>query len=187
MARELGSGIIVLQGDALDRELLEEAQVGRAETIVAVTNDDETNIFVSVLAKQAGCSRAITLVNKRTYEGLIPTLGIDAVVSPSAVTISSVLRHVRRGSITALYTLREDFGEVIEADITAASRLLRAPLGMLGLPPGMRIGAVVRDGVALVPDDDTQLQEGEQVVALVTYSYLRLAEAWLGAEQGRKR
>lgn len=187
VARELGSGIIVLQGDALDRDLLDEAQVGRAETVVAVTNDDETNIFVSVLAKQAGCRRAITLVNKRTYEGLIPTLGIDAVVSPSAVTISSVLRHVRRGSITALYTLREDFGEVIEADITAASRLLRAPLGMLGLPPGMRIGAVVRDGVAFVPNDDTQLQEGDQVIALVTYSYLRLAEAWLGAEQGRKR
>lgn len=187
VARDLGAGVVVLQGDALDRQLLDEAQVGQAETIVAVTNDDETNIFVSVLAKQAGCKRAITLVNKRSYEDLIPTLGIDAVVSPSAVTISSVLRHVRRSAISALYTLREDFGEVIEAEITDQSRLLRGPLGHLNLPPGMRIGAVVRAGEAFVPDENTELQIGDQIVALVTYSYLRLAEALLGAPQGRFR
>ena len=186
IARELGDGVIVLQGDALDRDLLSEARIGAAETIVAVTNDDETNIFVSVLAKQAGCKRAITLVNKRSYEALIPTLGIDAVVSPSAVTISTVLRHVRRGTISALHTLREDFGEVIEAEVTDQSRLLSGPLGHVGLPPGMRIGAVVRDGEAFIPDDETRLQQGDQIIALVTYSYLKYAEALLGGG-GRAR
>lgn len=184
-ARELGGASIVLQGDALDRDLLGEAQAGSAETIVAVTHDDETNIFVSVLAKQAGCKRTITLVNKRTYESLIPTLGIDAVVSPSAVTISTVLRHVRHGSILALYTLREDFGEVVEAEISPESRLLRRPIGELGLPTGMKIGAVVRDSQVVIPGPDTQLQAGDHVVALVTYSHLRLAEALLGASRGR--
>lgn len=183
VARMLGSGCVVLKGDALDRELLQEAQIGTAETIVAVTNDDETNIFASVLAKQAGCQRAITLVNKRSYESLIPTLGIDAVVSPSAVTISTVLRHVRHGAISALYTLREDFGEVVEAQIAAESRLTRRPLGQLGLPGGMKIGAVIRNGEALVVNDDTRIEAGDLVVALVTYSHLRLAEALLGARK----
>lgn len=183
-ARELGGSIVVLQGDALERTLLE-AQAGLAETIVAVTNDDETNIFVSVLAKQAGCKHAITLVNKRSYEGLIPTLGIDAVVSPSAVTISTVLRHVRHGAISALYTLREDFGEVVEAKLAAGSTLLRRPIDQLGLPQGMKIGAVVRNGEAMIPQGDTQFEEGDLVVVLVTYSYLRLAEALLGTARGR--
>ncbi|EFE0813760.1 Trk system potassium transporter TrkA (plasmid) [Pseudomonas marginalis] len=182
---ELGAGVIVLHGDALDQAILEEAQTGLAETIVAVTNDDETNIFASVLAKRVGCKRAITLINKRNYEALTPTLGIDAVVSPSAVTISTVLRHVRRGSIAALHTLREDFGEVIEAEITEESRLIRRPLNELGLPPGMRIGAIVRDGEVLIPHPDTQLRAGDHIVALVTYSYLRLAEALLGARRQR--
>jgi trk system potassium uptake protein TrkA len=181
VSRELGGAVIVLSGDALDRELLDEAQAGLAETIVAVTNDDETNIFVSVLAKQAGCRRAITLVNKRSYEALIPTLGIDAVVSPSAVTISTVLRHIRRGAIAALYTLREDFGEVLEAEIPADSRLLRRPMDQLGLPPGMKIGGVIREGEVIIPAPEFQLRAGDHVVALVTYSYLRLAEALLGA------
>ncbi len=181
VSNELGGSSVVLHGDALDGVLLEDAQAGLAETIVAVTNDDETNIFSSVLAKQAGCKRAITLVNKRTYETLIPTLGIDAVVSPSAVTISTVLRHMRRGSIVALYTLREDFGEVIEAEITEDSRLLLRPIDQLGLPRGMKIGAVVRDGEVMIPRGDTQLKVGDHVVALVTYSYLQFAEALLGA------
>lgn len=182
---ELGSGVIVLHGDALDQEMLEEAQTSLAETIVAVTNDDETNIFASVLAKQVGCKRAITLVNKRNYEALTPALGIDAVVSPSAVTISTVLRHVRRGSIAALHTLREDFGEVVETELTEESRLLRRPLGKLGLPPGMRIGMVVRDKQVIIPTAETQLLVGDHIVALVTYSYLRLAEALLGTRRDR--
>lgn len=185
VSQELGGGVIVLQGDALDRQLLEEAQAGLAETIVAVTNDDETNIFTSVLAKQAGCKRAITLVNKRSYETLIPTLGIDAVVSPSAVTISTVLRHVRRGAISALYTLREDFGEVVEAEIDEGSRLLRLPLEQLGLPKGMKIGAVVRDGKVLFPQADFRFAVGDHVIALVTYSYLKLAEALFGVTGGK--
>lgn len=182
---ELGAGVIVLHGDALDRAMLDEAQIGLAETIVAVTNDDETNIFASVLAKQAGCKRAITLINKRNYEALTPSLGIDAVVSPSAVTISTVLRHVRRGSIAALHTLREDFGEVIEAELTSESRLVRRPIGELGLPPGMKIGAVVRDGQVIIPQATTQLLVGDHIVALVTYSYLRLVEALLGTQRER--
>ena len=99
---------------------------------------------------------------------------------PSAVTISTVLRHVRRGSISALYTLREDFGAAIEAEITEESRLLRRPIDQLGLPPGMKIGAVVRDGKVMIPHGDMQLRAGDHLVALVTYSYLRLAEALLG-------
>ncbi|MBX3564397.1 MAG: Trk system potassium transporter TrkA [Sphingomonas sp.] len=179
-ARELGTAAVVLRGDVLDRDVQEQAQVATADTIVAVTNDDETNVFASVLAKRAGCRRAITLVNKRSYEGLIPTLGIDAVVSPSAVTISTVLRHVRHGAIMALYTLREDFGEVIEAQIGPDSKLLRRPIDALGLPQGMRIGAVVRDGEAMIATGSTELQTGDRVVALVTYNALRLAESLLG-------
>lgn len=187
VAGELGGLAIVLHGDALDKDLLDEARVGVAETVVAVTNDDETNIFASVLAKQAGCKRAITLVNKRSYEALIPTLGIDSVVSPSAVTISTVLRHVRRGAVSALYTLREDFGEVIEAEILADSRLLVRPLDQLGLPPGIRIGVIIRAGDVFFPAPNTSLEVGDRVLILVTYSYMHLAEAMLGMHGIRSR
>ena len=184
ISRELGSGIVVLHGDALDKEVLEEANVRSAETIVAVTNDDETNIFTSVLAKREGCGRAITLVNKTSYEPLLPTLGIDAVVSPNAVTISTILRHVRRGAISALHTLREGFGEVIEAEALPGSRLVDGPLRSVVMPQGMRIGAVVRDAAVVIPDGGFRIRPGDRIVAIVTYRALRKAEAMLTGSGG---
>jgi len=116
---------------------------------------------------------------------LLPTLGIDAVVNPSTLTISTVLRHIRHDSISALYTLREDFGEVIEAVMTSSSRLIGRPLSSLDLPRGMKIGAIIRGEEVIFPSEDLEMQEGDRVVALVTYSALRLAEALLGAKRAR--
>lgn len=186
LASELGGGVIVINGDALDPAVLQEANVAGAGTIVAVTNDDETNIFASMLAKRAGCPRAITLVNKRSYEPFIANLGIDSVVSPSEVTISTVLRHVRGSNISALYTLRADFGEVVEAEIGFGSPLVKAPLSRLALPEGMIVGAVVRDDEVIIPHGDTLFQTGDHIVALVTYADLRRAEKLIaGRSKGK--
>ena len=179
ISQELGERAIVLHGDALDRETLIEANVEDAETIIAVTNDDETNIFASVLAKREGCARAITLVNKSSYEPLLPTLGIDTVVAPNTITISSILRHVRHRSVSALYTLREDFGEVIEATAQPGSRLVGGSIREVGVPEGMLIGAIVRDDRVIIPTSSTTIEAGDRVIAVVTYRALRKAEALL--------
>lgn len=179
ISQELGESAIVLHGDALERETLVEANVGAAETIIAVTNDDETNIFASVLAKREGCSRAITLVNKSSYEPLLPTLGIDAVVAPNTITISSILRHVRHRSVSALYALREGFGEVIEATAQPGSRLVRGSIREVGVPEGMLIGAIVRDDQVIIPTSSTAVEPGDRLIAVVTYRALRKAEALL--------
>ena len=137
-----------------------------------------------MLAKREGCGRAITLVNKTSYEPLLPTLGIDAVVSPNAVTISTILRHVRRGAISALHTLREGFGEVIEAEALPGSRLVYGPLRSVVMPQGMRIGAVVRDAAVVIPDGGFRIRPGDRIVAIVTYRALRKAEAMLTGSGG---
>ena len=89
---------VVIHGDALDTDILEEVNAAGAETIIAVSNDDEVNILTSLLAKRYGCQRAVTLVNKSSYGPLIGNLGIDTVVSPRAITVSTILQHVRRGA-----------------------------------------------------------------------------------------
>jgi len=184
ISQQLGEGTVVLHGDALDKEVLREADVASAEAIVAVTNDDETNIFASVLAKREGCGQAITLVNKTSYKPMMPVLGIDSVVSPSTITISIILRHVRQGPISALHTLHEDFGEVIEAKALAGSRLVSGSLRDVGMPDGMLIGAVVRNGGVIIPTGATRIQPGDCVIAMVTYQALRKGEAMLS--DGRK-
>ena len=166
----------VLRGDVLDPEIMEEAGVSAAETVVAVTNDDETNILASLLAKRYGCQRAITLVNKGTYEPLIATLGIDVVVSPRNITVSTILQHVRRGRIHSVHTLRDGFGELIEAEALETSNLVGAPLKEVNLPNGVLLGAIVRDGQVISPRGSTVVQAKDRVVLFAAAEAIRKVE-----------
>jgi trk system potassium uptake protein TrkA len=155
---------IVINGDALDVEVLAEANVRATETIIAVSNDDEVNILTSLLAKRFGCQRSVTLINKTTYAPLLGTLGIDAVVSPRGITVSSILQHVRRGRIRSVHSLGEGFGEIIEADALETSSLVGTPLRESRLPPGVIVGALVRDRTVVIPRGDTVIRPGDRVV-----------------------
>lgn len=155
---------VVLHGDALDSDILEEANTSAAETVIAVSNDDEVNILASLLAKRYGCRRAVTLVNKTTYNPLVGTLGIDTVVSPRGITVSTILQHVRRGRIRSVHSLNEGFGEVIEAEVLETSSLIGSPLRDAQLPDGVIVGAIVRGENVLIPRGDSIIRAHDLVI-----------------------
>lgn len=155
---------VVIHGDALDLDILAEANVGTAETVITVSNDDEVNILSALLAKKQGCRRAITLINSTSYGQLVSGLGIDTVVSPRAITVSTILQHVRRGRIRAAHSLSEGLGEVIEAEVLETSALAGRSLREAGLPEGVVIGALVRDDGFVVPRGGTVIRAGDLVL-----------------------
>jgi trk system potassium uptake protein TrkA len=167
---------VVLQGDALDPDLLEEANVRAAESVIAVTNDDETNILASLLAKRAGCRRAVTLINKTTYSSLVSSLGLDVVVSPRAITVSTILQHVRRGRIRSVHSLREGFGELIEAEALETSGIVNKPLKEARLPDGVIIGAIVRGNKVIIPRADTVARTGDRIILMATAAAIKSVE-----------
>lgn len=169
-------GVIVLNGDALSHEVLDEANVGTAETLIAVTNDDEANILGSLLAKQYGCERVITLVNNPSYTALMTSLGVDAVVSPRSSTVSRIMQNVRRGRIKALHTLRDGFAEVIEAEVSDTTNMANKALGALDLPEGVTINVIVRDNKILLPNEETVIKPGDHVVTLALQEQARKVE-----------
>jgi trk system potassium uptake protein TrkA len=155
---------VVLHGDALDGEILGEANVRATEAVIALTNDDEVNILASLLAKRAGCQRAITLVNSRAYGTLMASLGIDVAVNPRATTVSTILQHIRRGRIRSVQSLRDGAAEVLEAEALETSSLVGKPLRDVHLPDGMIVGAVVRDEQVIVPRGDTVIEAKDRIV-----------------------
>lgn len=167
---------VVLHGDALDSDILEQANVAESETVVAVSNDDETNILSSLLAKRHGSQRAVTLVNTTSYGPLIGTLGIDTVVSPRAITVSTILQHVRRGRIRSVHTISEGFGELIEAEALETSSLVGVPLREADLPDGVVLGAIVRDGEVVIPRGDTVVRTGDLVVLFAATQAVKKVE-----------
>ncbi len=175
IAERLGR-TIVLNGDALDPDMLEEANIRAAESVIAVTNDDETNILASLLAKRAGCRRSVTLINKTTYSALVSSLGIDVVVSPRAITVSTILQQVRRGRIRSVHSLREGFGELIEAEALETSGIVNKPLREAQLPDGVILGALVRQDKVIIPRADTVPKPGDRVVLMATASAIKAVE-----------
>jgi len=156
----------VTHGDALDTIILEETNIQNADTVVSVSNDDETNILASLLAKRYGVERTIALVNRDTYTPLVTTLGIDVLVNPRAITVSTILQHIRRGRIRSVHSLRDGFAEVIEAEALETSPLVGAPLSEISLPPDVIIGAIVRDGEVIIARSTTVIESRDRVILL---------------------
>ncbi len=167
---------VVLHGSALDQDILREADVHEADTIVAVTNDDEVNILTCVMAKRLGCRRSMALINNRSYPSFTRTLGIDATVNPRAVTVSRILQHVRRGRIRGVHTIENGLAEVIEAEALETSPLVGKPLRELDLADGIRIGAIYRDGDVIVPDGSTQIAAKDRVIIFAMAERVRQVE-----------
>jgi trk system potassium uptake protein TrkA len=176
LAAETMPGTAIILGDCLDPEILAEANVSMTETVVAVTDDDETNILGSLLAKRYGAERAVTLINKTTYSPLITTLGIDVVVSPRAITVSTILQHVRRGRIRAVHSLGDGFAEVIEADALETSPLVGKPLKEAKLPRGVIVGAVVHDDQVIIPSGDTIINPDDRIIILAAADVVKKVE-----------
>ncbi|NBN62124.1 Trk system potassium transporter TrkA [Microvirga tunisiensis] len=175
IANELKRSVI-LHGSALDQAILEEADVATADTMVALTNDDEVNILSCVMAKKMGCRRNLSLLNNPSYPAFASVLGIDAYISPRTVTISRILQHVRRGRIRGVHSLQNGAAEVIEAEALETSPLVGRPLRDIDLPDGIRVGAVFRSGKVLMPNGDMQIQARDRIVIFAMANRVRQVE-----------
>ena len=167
---------VVLNGDARDREIHEEANIRTADAIVCVTNDDEVNIMAGLLAKRSGCRKAFTLINNNAYSSLLGSLAVDVMINPRETTVSSVLLHVRRGRIRSAYTIRDGEAEVFEAEVLETSQLVGQTLQDARLPAGVIVGAIQRGDDIVVPRSDTTILTGDRVVIVARASAVKKAE-----------
>lgn len=168
--------VIVLRGNGLDRDILEEASIESVETLVAVTNDDESNILGSLLAKQYGCERVITLVNNNSYTPLIGPLGIDAMVSPRSTIVATIMQHVRRGRIRGLHNLRDGFAEVFEAEVSDTMSLVNKNIEDMMLPPDVILGGIIREQEFMIPTEGDMVRAGDVLIILATQRQAKALE-----------
>lgn len=172
----LDDDVIVINGDGLDHTIITEAGIENTETFVTVTDDDETNILGSLLAKQHGCDRVIALVNKASYMPMMGSLGIDATVSPRASTVASIMQHIRRGRVKELHNIREGIAEVVELEVSETASIINIPLEELKLSDGIMIGVIVRDGKILMPRPDLKIKPSDHVIILAAQNETKKVE-----------
>ena len=182
LAGELNNTIII-NGDGLDEEVLAEANLEEAETVLALTNDDEDNLMVSVLVekfakdeKNLEDKRTMALINKPNYSLLQSSLKIDDLIDPRMNTVSSILKHIHKGTIETAYTILNGEYEVIEAEIIETSELINKELKNSNLPDEIRIGAVLRNEKVIIPRSNYVFQKEDRVVFLAKKDSISVVE-----------
>jgi trk system potassium uptake protein TrkA len=167
LATEL-SNTIVINGNGLDEEVLKEANLDETETVIALTNDDEDNLMVGVLVEKFSQNkRTMVLTTKPNYSLLQNSLKIDDLIDPRMNTVSSILKHVHKGTIESAYSILNGEYEVIEAEIIETSELINKEIKNSNLPEESRIGAVLRDKKIIIPRSDFIFKKDDRVVFIV--------------------
>jgi trk system potassium uptake protein len=174
---------IVINGDALDEEVLMEANIDEVQTVLALTNDDEDNLMVSVLVEkfakdnsELSDKRTMALINKPNYSLLQSSLKIDDLVDPRMNTVSSILKHIHKGSIENAYSILNGEYEVIEAEIVEASELINKELKNSNLPDEIRVGAILRGEEVIIPRSSFVFKKEDIVVLLAKKDFLHVVE-----------
>jgi trk system potassium uptake protein TrkA len=157
---------LILHGDATDMELLEMEGVEGIDGFVVLTGNDDTNMLASLLAKDKGVRKVVSLINKIEYIDLVDKVGIDAAVSPRLSAVNTILRYVRRGTVTGVAALRGIDAEVIEFEIKTGSRIVGKMLSEIDFPDSSLVGSITRGGEVIVPLGTAKLLSGDRVTVL---------------------
>jgi trk system potassium uptake protein TrkA len=154
---------LILHADGTEQKVLTEENIGDMDAFVAVSNNDELNIMVSLLAKKLGAKKTVALVNKNDYIYLAHGLGLQSVLSPRLITAGTILRYVRRGDILSLTAIADAKAEIIEGRILKTSPLAGKTLEK-AQPRASIIGAIIRGEKVIIPSGSDTIMDDDKLI-----------------------
>lgn len=168
LAQELPN-TLVLQDDATDPKFLRRQGVADADLVVSALTPDERNLLTSMLSRDLGAARVLSVVHRDVYESVFTSSGIDTTVNPRREVIEEILRYTRVHGIEKITFVEGDRGEVVEVELTAESPLVGRPIkeAVEAVPHNFVLGAVIRDGEVVIPRGRTVLQPEDHLVIFV--------------------
>ena len=162
---------IVLNGSATDETLLKRENISNIDIFCALTDDDETNVMSSLLAKKMGAKKTMIILNNPSYLGLVPGF-IDIYIAPYRLTVSSVLQDLRESDVAQDVILKVNTGaEAIEGIVHAnefTSPLFGKPIKDIPLPEGSAIAAIIRHGELIMPSSTVELTLNDHLIIFLS-------------------
>ena len=173
---------VVLHGDGSDQGLLAEENVGEMDAVVTLTNDEETNILASLLARRMGVRKCITRISKFSYFPLMTTIGIEQVVSPRLSAINGILQHVRRGKVLSAMSIKGEQAEILEAVAMETSAIVAKPLRSVGVPKGALVAAIMRQDNIIIPSGETVIAPDDRIIIVARREVIAQVEKILAVK-----
>ncbi len=175
---------VVLHGDGSDQQLLVEENVSEMDLVLTLTDDEETNILASLLAKRMGASKAITKISKFSYFPLMKAIGLELVVSPRLSAINSILQHTRRGPVLSDISIKGEQAEIIEAVAMEKAEFVGKPLKNIAWPKGVLVTGIIRDDAVIIPSGESVIQANDRMIIFSRRQAIDRLEKLLAVELG---
>lgn len=171
---------IVLNGDALDHNLLKEEGLETCDSFVTLTGIDEENIFLSLFAQQNNQrAKIITKTDRIAIDELIEKFNLGSMIHPKNITAENVVRYVRAmqnsigSNVETLYNIVENKAEALEFIINEDSPVAGIPLSQLKIRDNVLIASIYRRGHVIMPNGQTTIAVGDSVVVVTTHRGFR--------------
>jgi trk system potassium uptake protein TrkA len=163
---------VVLEGDGSSPQVLEKAGIQNAQVLAAVTGEDDANLVITTLAKfEFGVKRTIGRVNNPRNAWLYtPDMGVDVALNQVDILAHLIAEEMSLGDMMTLLKLRKGQYSVVEEKIHPSSRAVNKQLKDLKLPKESVIAAIIRKGHLVIPHGDTELNSGDEIIAIVDAS-----------------
>lgn len=183
---EILDNTVVLHGDPTQIDFLLEENMDDMDVCIAVSDDEQTNLVVSLLAKRLGARRTICSVVKSELIPVANSIGIDAVISPRLTAASTMLQFIRQGDVLSVGTLRDNEAEAIEVLAQASSTIVNKPLSQINFPKDAIIAAIIRpDDEIVIPQGSDMIIPGDRVIIFTLSSAVRKVEKALKVKARR--
>ncbi len=170
------SNVMIIHGDGRDRGLLHEEGIKNTQAFVSLTGNAETNILACLTAKKLGVRKTIAMVENLDYVSMAEGLDIGTIINKKTVAASHIFQMMMRADVRNLRTLMLADSEVAEFMAAEGSKVTRNPVKSLGLPRGIAIGGLVRDGQGILVNGNTQIKAGDSVIVFCHRHMLENAE-----------
>lgn len=178
-AKELAQSldnVVVIHGAMMSDVILSEAGIDNVDVSVAVTSKDKDNLLASLIAKASNVKSTIALVNSSSYDNLIDNIGDNILVDRSSVTISIILKELRKVKINEAYSLGRGFGEIWELKIDNDNINLGKSISYLSLPKNSKICAIVRGKDIIYPNDKEKIINDDLLILFVSSNEIKKVE-----------
>ena len=175
MARNLNH-VVVIHGEMMSDVILQEADIQHADAVIALTDNDKDNLLASLLASKSGVGTTISVINTPSYNNLMFNITDNILVDRSAITISRVLKEIRKAKIREAYSVSREMGEIWEMRLEEENICRDKKVGELNLPKTCRVFALRRDEELIYPDPTTKLECGDLLLVYVDSAAVKQAE-----------
>jgi len=165
LANEALNNVLVLNADAADKDFLDSESIQDCDVFVAVTHDDESNVLCSLMAKKLGSKKTVTIINNEAYFDLVGKNELDIIISPVQITVSHILKYIRKGTVSNVHKVKKGKAEAIELLIDdGVKNIAGKTVEDLKLNENINIPCIKRDEGILMAHGTTEILDNDHLI-----------------------